>query len=299
MTKYQCYYNKWSKWCLSFDEVQPLPAQSQHVLLFIVSLMQDGESFSVIESCFYSIKHFHKIADLPDPTDTNLIKYVLDAAKRSNRKQRGKKQPMTKENIVSIHESLKGGNMSLLDLRNFTMMTLAYSGFFRYSEVSNLMLGDLVFKQSFVKIFVEHSKNDQYRDGAWVLVAKSSSDTCPVTNLQNYINRAGIAKENEFLFRATTFFKSTNSHRLKKKNKPISYTTARSAILTCVKRIGLNEKAFGTHSLRRGGATSAANNGVSDRLFQNHGRWKSVSSKDGYVEDNIENLLSVSLGLGL
>jgi len=53
------------------------------------------------------------------------------------------------------------------------------------------------------------------------------------------------------------------------------------------------------HSLRRGGATAAANRGVNDRLFQKHGRWKSVGVKDGYVEDDLKNLLSVSLGLGL
>ena len=52
--------------------------------------------------------------------------------------------------------------------------------------------------------------------------------------------------------------------------------------------IGLNEKLFGLHSLRSGGATDAAN-GVPDRLidrpidFKNQGRRKSDQDKDGYV----------------
>lgn len=32
----------------------------------------------------------------------------------------------------------------------------------------------------------------------------------------------------------------------------------------------------------------AANNGVSDRVFQRHGRWKSVQAKDTYVDDDLK-----------
>ena len=53
------------------------------------------------------------------------------------------------------------------------------------------------------------------------------------------------------------------------------------------------------HSLRSGGATAAANNGVKDRLFKRNGRWKTENVKDGYVKDDIKELLSVTLGLGL
>ena len=58
---------------------------------------------------------------------------------------------------------------------------------------------------------------------------------------------------------------------------------------------------FGTHSLRAGGASAsaAANAGVQDRLFQRHGRWKTVSAKNGYVEDSLDSRLSVSRMLGI
>ena len=56
---------------------------------------------------------------------------------------------------------------------------------------------------------------------------------------------------------------------------------------------------FGTHSFRAGGATLAANNGVEDRLFKRHGRWKSESAKDGYVKDLLEARLRVSKSLNL
>jgi len=56
---------------------------------------------------------------------------------------------------------------------------------------------------------------------------------------------------------------------------------------------------FGLHSLKAGGATAAAVAGVQDRLFKKHGRWKSENAKDGYIEDSLQQRLSVTKNLGL
>ena len=56
---------------------------------------------------------------------------------------------------------------------------------------------------------------------------------------------------------------------------------------------------YSTHSLRSGGATAAANNGIPDRLFKIHGRWQSDDSKDRYVKESIHRRLKVTLNLGL
>ena len=64
-------------------------------------------------------------------------------------------------------------------------------------------------------------------------------------------------------------------------------------------KLVLIKKNFGLHSLRSGGATAAANNGISDRLFKRHGRWRLEKVKDSYVKDNIDALISVTLGLDL
>ena len=63
--------------------------------------------------------------------------------------------------------------------------------------------------------------------------------------------------------------------------------------------MGFPSNSFALHSLRAGGATAAANAGVSDRLFKRHGRWQSENAKDGYVKDNLEARLKVSKNIGL
>ena len=70
-------------------------------------------------------------------------------------------------------------------------------------------------------------------------------------------------------------------------------------MLEAFKNIVPDVSVIGTHSLRGGGATAAANAGVPDRLFKRHGRWASESAKDGYVQDSLSSRLSVSKALGI
>ena len=49
----------------------------------------------------------------------------------------------------------------------------------------------------------------------------------------------------------------------------------------------------GLHSLRSGGATAEAEAGVEDRLLENHGRWKSEKTNDGYVRESINQIICI------
>ena len=148
-------------------------------------------------------------------------------------------------------------------------------------------------------MFIEKSKTDVYRDGNWVLIANGESKLCPASLLRLYLRKANLEdlQSPEFLFRAIS--KGKFVEKLRKTPKHISYSRVRELLLAALKKIGLNVKDYGTHSLRSGGATAAANADVPDRLFKRHGRWQSDKAKDGYVKDNVTRLLSVSRALGL
>ena len=70
-------------------------------------------------------------------------------------------------------------------------------------------------------------------------------------------------------------------------------------MLEAFKDIVPDISAIGKHTIRRGGATAAANAGIPDRLFKRHGRWASESAKDGYLQDSLSSGLSVSKALGI
>ena len=63
--------------------------------------------------------------------------------------------------------------------------------------------------------------------------------------------------------------------------------------------LGHSSVGFGLHSFHAGGASATAKDGVLDCLFKQHGRWKSYTAKDGYVEDSVENQLSVIRSIGI
>ena len=295
--KYNCYFNKWKRWCEQFDEVKLLPADECHIALFLASLYQQEESADVIELCYYAIQFHHKLYLADDIFPSVLCQNIVKAAKR-NRKKKKKKEPITVNDLHKVFKLTGEKDCSLLDLRTSTMMVLSFVGFLRYSEVSELC--DFEFHETYLRIFIEKSKTDIYRDGHWLFIAKLDSNICPVKLSKLYLSRTEIKPDSEeYLFRAVTYFKRLSKHKLRKNNLPISYSSARQNMLTVLDNVGLNSKNFGLHSLRSGGATVATNNGVKDRLFKRHGRWKSDKAKDGYVKDDLVQLLSVSENLGL
>ena len=79
----------------------------------------------------------------------------------------------------------------------------------------------------------------------------------------------------------------------------MTYSRALELSRQCLQAIGLNAAEFGLHSFRAGGATAAAQAGVSDRLLKRHGGWKSDRAKDSYIVESQESLLAPSQALGL
>jgi hypothetical protein len=117
--------------------------------------------------------------------------------------------------------------------------------------------------------------------------------------LKLYLQTANIPADSDcFIFRAITFCKKSNMFKLRNSG-PISYTRARELLLNALALLGFDRSRFGLHSLRSGGATTAANDGVNDRLFKKHGRWRSEDAKDGYVREDLPSLLSVSKSLNV
>ena len=68
----------------------------------------------------------------------------------------------------------------------------------------------------------------------------------------------------------------------------MSYTRTKETVLQAFAELGDPKHLFALHSLRAGGASAAANAGVSDLLFKRHGRWKTDQAKDGIFTLSVE-----------
>ena len=71
-------------------------------------------------------------------------------------------------------------------------------------------------------------------------------------------------------------------------------STANEVIKRELQKEELDTKLYGVHSLRAGGASAAAALGVPDRLFQRQGGWRSERSKNNYIQESMESLLTVT-----
>ena len=181
------------------------------------------------------------------------------------------------------------------------MCLLAFVAFLRYDELSRVCRSDLVFYKEYVALFIQKSKTDVYKEGNWVVISRLDSPNCPISMLERYLAKANIKEDSdEFIFRSLAAAKTTAAgHVLRRTNVPISYGLTRQIILSAFKSVGLSQKLFGTHSLRKGGATAANLQKVADRLILKHGRWVSEKSKNIYISEDLQQRLSVSRSLGL
>jgi hypothetical protein len=85
-----------------------------------------------------------------------------------------------------------------------------------------------------VSIFIESSKTYQYRDGAWLVIAKTGTMLCPGVNLIKCLTWAKIKDDSDmFIFCRLT--KNHSGYELGNVDKHISYTTLRQLFIEALK----------------------------------------------------------------
>ena len=168
------------EWADGFSEAVAVPAVDRHVALFMVSLLQNGSSCHVIESVLYGVKWGHEMSGYPDPAGV-LSLNVLEAARRLAKPRRVPKEPLTPGILYAILQSIDPS--SLLDWRKFALLLVSYAGFLRFDEAVNLCKKDSVFYELYMTVFIEQSKTDQYRDGRTLIIARTGTAICPVSDV--------------------------------------------------------------------------------------------------------------------
>ena len=116
------------------------------------------------------------------------------------------------------------------------------------------------------------------------MLTKKGYGYCPFNLLRKYVSVANLDLSSSLpFFRSLCFHKATFTYR--------------EIVLQAFIELGYPKNLVGLHILRARSASTAANDGVSDRLFKRHGGWKTDQAKDGYIEDKLESVLSVSKNL--
>jgi integrase len=289
-------FKKWREWAANYDEVKALPANHLHVILYLIFLSRSAQSFAVVNVASCSIAWAHQLSGFDSPTNNILVIEALRGLRRTLAKPAKPKEPLTLQNIYDINDKTELN--SVKDVRDTTMILLAFYAFLRVSELMHLRSEHIIIKENHLELAIPSSKCDQLRQGCTVVVARLGGKNCPVVLLEHYLSLANIdLTVKQFIFRRFCLY--SGGLQLYKQNVAISYSLIRDIVKTKVEQIGLDPSEFGTHSMRAGGATTAANRKVNDRLFQRHGRWATSQSKNRYIRDSLANRLGVSQALSM
>ena len=292
--KYLRAYGRWKKW------VRPgksFPIELPKFLLYLQDLGEHSRSSAAVSEAINAISWVQHLAGVEPVAQNQLVKTVSEGFQRSLARPKKRKEPITTEMLRKWMASI-GPAPSLSDARLASIALLAFVAFLRADEIIRIRCCDLRFTSHGMDLTIASSKTDQLRQGQLVPIASSGSLTCPVTMMKSYVDLGAIQLASDQLL-----FRGISSSKGKEKLRPtggLSYTRLRELVLKKIKELGYDEKMFGLHSFRAGGATAAASNPMlPDRLFKRHGRWRSEGAKDGYIKESLQNRLAVSKGLGL
>ena len=81
---------------------------------------------------------------------------------------------------------------SLYDIRSVLICLLAFAAFLRFDELAKLVRSDVEIHSEKLQLFIDSSKTDKFKDGAWV-VAVTGKVTCPVNMMNRYLEKAQLA----------------------------------------------------------------------------------------------------------
>lgn len=294
--KYKASWKKWVEWTQKYPEISFCPADPFYVALYFNDIASKDNKIGTVTAAYLGIRWGHYSCGVSSPTEDKFVKLAFEGAKRilAPKTIRNQKEIITPDLLKSIVETYKTST-NLMEIRSVLVYLLAFSGFMRISELLALKLKDIKFTETGMTFFIEKSKVDQLREGSTIFISKYYTNCCPVEWLQKYLQLAHITDPESFII--CRLAKCKVGHKAIGKSH-VSYTTA----LENMRKVLPNDvdpKTIATHSLRAGGASQAANKGVSDRMISKHGRWSSKDSRDKYIKDSHKRRYGISMKLGL
>ena len=252
-----------------------------------------------IINALYSINWGHRVVGLTSPTENSLVKLAYEGALRLIGGKVSKKDALPIEVVKDVVDKFKLSPGNLLHMRTIVVILLGFCGGFRINELLSIKLGDMTFLPDQLKVFLDVSKCDQHRQGNTVVIARTGSRYCPVTFVEDFLKRAGLdAGKDKEAFLIPRLHVRRKSHRASK-SLGVTDDTVRQDFKTIIEPHTKDGSNYSLHSLRSGGASRAANQGINDRLIAKQGRWSTEKGKNGYIKDSNEARKSVTLALGL
>lgn len=242
-------------WCARFG-FRSLPASREAVAGFIVHEAEEGRAASTLGRRMAAIRHAHKLAGLPDPTDDQGVRAALRGARRKVGVAPTQKAAATAEILAAL---LLRTPDTLTGKRDRALLALGFAGAFRRSELVALDVEDLRQDPEGLRVMVRRSKVDQEGRGFEKAIPHGRFIR-PVALVREWLDAAVITS-------GPVFRPVSRSGMVRQAGeRSIEPRLTTQAVADIVKKYttaaGLDASTFGAHSLRAGYITTAAEHGA-------------------------------------
>ena len=177
--KYTTYWLPWKDWELRYYGANTFPVEPFRLALYLVELQQQSKSIAPIDAVIYALRWMHTIADVPSPTEHQFFVSTWHGCKRLLACPIQPTDPIEVSALHRLAADLE--SPTLMESRLLVLCLLCYSGALRIQEVLQIRVKDIVFSETSMRLFIPKRKNDQYRDGHHVTIARTRNITCPYT----------------------------------------------------------------------------------------------------------------------
>ena len=267
--RYAYGWNRWKIWSKSNIGVPYLPAPPMFVALYLRHLLDSAKTTSPIDTAVHSIRWGHTLAGLSSPTEHPLVQPTYDGCKRILARPRKPKDPVQPYMLEQLIQKHGHNTASPADLRLLFLVLVGYSGFLRIGEILSIQVKHIRIVAEGMSIFLPKRKNDQFRAGNTIHVAKTNKATCPVSISERLLQM--LPNNRDSCYPVVRRLQNKKGVQTFHQTRGISYTTARDIIKENLGVFFEDLRKLGTHSLRSGGASDPGCQGLSDLSMQSHG----------------------------
>ena len=258
---------------------------------YLQHLVSKG-SRSAVEEAVHAVSWVHQIAGLQNSSDHPTVHAVMDGARQLLAAPK-QKEPITVEDLKKTVE-FASSRATLSDIRTVAICLLsfaAFSGLMKW-PVSKVKISTS--RLHHAEITIKHSKTDQYRDRAVVLMARTGQPTCTVAILERYLSMLGAQLQpNQYPFRNIT--KTRHGEKLRPGGR-MSYSWVRELVLASSRRFSWMYESTASIASERAGLLLLR---IVECQIGYLSSMDDETAKDGYVQDSMSSKLSVSRSLGL
>jgi integrase len=282
------FFRDWKVWAESHN-APVLPAEPEWICLYLADRSSTLKAATLARR-LNAISYYHRQAGcLLSPTHHPLVRETFKAVRREIGTKQKVKQALLTADVRKIVACCPD---TLAGRRDKALYLVSFAGMLRREDSAALRVAGLHFTPKGLVIFLDHGKTDQESRGREIaIVPGADAATCPIQALRDWLDAAKI--NSGPVFRGVD--RKGRVSPLGLHRDSIGYILKRAAA-----RAGMDVAGIAGHSLRSGGITTAAGNGVPEYIIRRQSHHKPESrSFHRYIRVAERFSKNASSGLGL